>query len=117
MGQTFNTGMKNAADIYNLNQMYPQFAVNPFLQTMYHKNPRDLKPKYEQEQNLADVYNSILETHPNLNDTAEGRKIAADAAKRKIGMAATPEDPYLEYQKARAESQVPQYNPYAEQQS
>ena len=36
--------------------MYPQFAVNPFTQTMFHSNPRDLKPKDGEEKNLADVY-------------------------------------------------------------
>jgi hypothetical protein len=115
MGQAFNTGMKNAADIYNLNQMYPQFSVNPFTQTMFHSNPRDLKPKYGEEKNLADVYNEILASHENLNATAEGRKVALEAAKQQLKIASTPEDPYLEYQRSRAQSQIPQVNPYADQ--
>lgn len=117
MGQVFNTGMKNAADIYNLNQMYPQFAVNPFTQTMFHSNPRDLKPKYGEEKNLADVYNQILSTHENLNETAEGRKVALEAAKQQLRIPLTQEDPYLEYQRSRAQSQIPQVNPYADQES
>lgn len=111
--QMVNTGMKNAADIYNLNQMYPQFAVSPFLQTMYHKNPRALKTNYTQEKDLADVYNEILSSHSNLNDSPEGRKVALEAAKHKLKIASTPEDPYLEYQKSREQNQIPQVNPYA----
>jgi hypothetical protein len=115
MTQVFNTGMKNAADIYNLNQMRPQFAVTPFTQTMFHSNPRDLKPKYGEEKNLADVYNEILSTHKNLNETAEGRKVALEAAKQQLRIPLTQEDPYLEYQRSRAQSQIPQVNPYADQ--
>jgi len=117
MSQVFNTGMKNAADIYNLNQMRPQFAVTPFTQTMFHSNPRDLKPNYTQEKNLADVYNEILSTHDNLNATAEGRKVALEAAKQQLRIPLTQEDPYLEYQRSRAQSQIPQVNPYADQES
>jgi len=117
MSQVFNTGMKNAADIYNLNQMRPQFAVTPFTQTMFHSNPRDLKPNYTQEKNLADVYNEILASHDNLNATAEGRKVALEAAKQQLRIPLTQEDPYLEYQRSRAQSQIPQVNPYADQES
>jgi hypothetical protein len=117
MGQAFNTGMKNAADIYNLNQMYPQFSVNPFTQTMFHSNPRDLKANYAEEKNLADVYNEILASHDNLNATAEGRKVALEAAKQKLNIKSTAEDPYLEYQRSRAQSQIPQVNPYADQET
>jgi hypothetical protein len=110
-------GMSNASKIYNLNQLQPQFAINPFSETMYHKDPRSLKPKYAEKKDLAKEYQDVLTNNKNLNATPEGRKMAFDIAKYNVGAGpVTEEDAYMEYQKKRNASQIPQYGDNTEQQ-
>ena len=110
-------GMSNASKIYNLNQLQPQFAINPFSETMYHKDPRSLKPKYAEKKDLAKEYQDVLTNNKNLNATPEGRKMAFDIAKYNVGVGpVTEEDAYMEYQKKRNASQIPQYGDNTEQQ-
>jgi hypothetical protein len=110
-------GMSNASKIYNLNQLQPQFAINPFSETMYHKDPRSLKPKFAEKKDLAKEYQDVLTNNKNLNATPEGRKMAFDIAKYNVGAGpVTEEDAYMEYQKKRNASQIPQYGDNTEQQ-
>jgi hypothetical protein len=73
----------NRANIYNVNQLYPQFAVDP-TGMMYFKNPRDIKPDYSKQMTVNDYFNQILEKNENLRNE-KGMTIAYDMAKTMAG--------------------------------
>ena len=74
----------NRANIYNINQLYPQYAVDP-TGMLYFKNPRDIKPDYSKQMNVNDYFNKILEENENLRNE-KGMVIAYDMAKNMAGV-------------------------------
>jgi hypothetical protein len=74
----------NRANIYNVNQLYPQYALDP-TGMMYFKNPRAIKPDYTQQKTVNDYFNQILEKNENLRNE-KGMVIAYDMAKNMAGV-------------------------------
>jgi hypothetical protein len=73
----------NRANIYNINQLNPQFALDP-TGMFYFKNPRDIKPDYSKQMTVNDYFNQILEKNENLRNE-KGMTIAYDMAKTMAG--------------------------------
>lgn len=70
----------------NLNQMYPQFAVDPSVGGLMHfTKGRDLNGN-EPEMDLSKMYQDVLHANPNLAATESGQKIAWDMVKAKTGI-------------------------------
>lgn len=78
----YTSGITNKEYTANLNQMYPQFAVDPSRGgRMYFKNPRDLNPDYSKDKEFRDIYDDLL-THPNLKNNPDK---AADITLKLMG--------------------------------
>lgn len=100
----------NRSNIYNLNQLHPQYAVDPS-GMFYFKNPRAIKPDYTQQKTISDYYNEVLNQNPNLANKPE---IALKMAESMAGIKPTTSE-YDEWTKAR-KGVIPSYasnvNPY-----
>jgi hypothetical protein len=98
---TYTNGITNKANTYNLNQLYPQFAIDPMSGgQMYFKNPRDFFPKNESTvPDITSIYNKLLEENPTMKATPE--KVWDTAAKMAgLTRGASFEDVMMLYQKA-----------------
>lgn len=103
----------NRANTYNLNQMNPQYAVDPGTGgLMYFHDPRDLKPS-ETAVSISDRYKQMVRDNPTLAGTKEGREQLWEMTKIEHG---APSDYMSQYAKNRniANQQVP-YSTYPTQ--
>jgi hypothetical protein len=97
----YTNAITNKAYTHNLNQMYPQYAINPMSGgEFYFRNPRDFNPDKSQAKTAAQIYEDLLGTHPTWRSTPEGNKMAYEEAKRQAGIKPTANDAYTEYQEA-----------------
>ena len=99
MVDTLNQGITNRANTYNLNQMNPQYAVNPGQGgTMYFHDGRSLKPS-QAATPISQRYQKMLTDNPTMAKTEEGQKRLWEMTKIEAGM---PGDDYMaEYQRSR----------------
>lgn len=91
----------NRANTYNMNTMFPQFAVNPMVGGMvYEHDPRKFKPSYAAKEDIGKVYERILTEHPTLKNDP---KLAMDMAKIQYGVKSEQNDydAYTQFQKNR----------------
>jgi hypothetical protein len=94
----------NRANIYNINQLNPQFAVDP-TGMFYFKNPRAIKPDFSKQKTVVDYYNQILQENEHLrNQPALALKMAESMA----GVKST-SDPYAEWLKTQQQGVIPSY--------
>jgi hypothetical protein len=98
----------NRANTYNMNQINPQWAVNPGQGgQMYFHDPRQLKPGQKQAP-IGDAYKQKLAdpAFTNLASSEDGRKILWNITQKEYGM---PTDDFENYGKSRniANQQVP----------
>lgn len=108
LGQTYANAITNRAYTHNLNQVNPQFAVNPGNGgKLYFHNPRSLKGAFNEAPDAAKIYEQALAEHPTWRTSEAGQKMAWDYAKAKAGLPA--DDPYLNPNRTELESQVPRY--------
>jgi len=92
-------GQTNRANTYNMNTLFPEFAVNPANAGMvYNKATRDLKPSFNKAKTFTDTYNDLLRENPTLKDKPDK---AADIAMKLMGIQPTPTDydSYTDYKK------------------
>ena len=108
---TVNQGITNRANTYNLNQMNPQFAINPGQGgTMYFHDGRDLKPS-QSPTALSDKFASKL-ADPRFKAMAnsdQGRSILWKMTQDEAGINSN-DDYMAEYQRSRqrgASNQTP----------
>lgn len=73
MVDAYTTGLTNKANTYNLNQMYPQFAIDPMSGgQMYFKNPRQFFPKNESDTpDVPSIFNRLLQETPSMSKHPE----------------------------------------------
>ena len=98
--------LNNMANIYNINQLYPQYAVDR-TGMLYFKNPRELKGNYGQQKTVDQYFNEILSSNENLRNE-KGMAIAYDMAKNLAGQK-TQDDGSQAWLKAY-KGVVPSYN-------
>ena len=93
----FQQGLTNRANTYNLNQINPQYSVNPSDGGMvYGSNFRDIKP--EKPSTTASArFSKLLEDNPHLRTDA-GMKIAWDMVKQESGIK-SPSASYDDFEK------------------
>jgi len=105
---TVNQAITNRANTYNLNQMNPQFAVNPGQGgTMYFHDARDLKPS-QSATPISQRYQQMLRDNPVMAKDPEGQKRLWEMTKIEAGMPG--DDAMAEYQRSRqrgANNQTP----------
>lgn len=97
----FNTAVQavtNRANTYNLNQMYPQYAINPGTGgTMYFHDGRDLKPG-QAPTPVSERYKQMVKDNPTLANNPEGLKQLWEMTKLDAGI----QDDYMaQYAKNR----------------
>jgi len=121
MVDTLNQGITNRANTYNLNQMNPQYAVNPGQGgTMYFHDGRDLKPS-QSPTALSDKFASKL-ADPRFKAMAnsdQGRSILWKMTQEEAGINSN-DDYMAEYQRSRqrgASNQTPTPAGYPSQDS
>ena len=99
---TVNQGITNRANTYNLNQMNPQFAINPGQGgTMYFHDGRDLKPS-QAATSISQRYQQMMRDNPTLAKDPEGQKRLWEMTKIEAGMPG--DDAMAEYQRSRQRS-------------
>ena len=93
-------GQTNRANTYNMNTLFPQFAVNPANAGMvYNKAGRDFKPSFAKPKTFTETYNDLLRENPTLKDKPDK---AADIALKIMGLQPQTElDAYTEYGKKK----------------
>ena len=94
----------NRANIYNINQLYPQYAVDP-TGMFYFKNPRDIKPDFSKQKTVVDYYNQILQENEHLRNQPA---LALKMAESMSGVKST-SDPYAEWLKTQQQGVIPSY--------
>jgi hypothetical protein len=93
-------GQTNRANTYNMNTLFPQFAVNAANAGMlYNKAGRDFKPSFNKPKTFSETYNELLE-NPTLKAYPEK---AADIAMKIMGLPSTDTDfdAYTDYKKRK----------------
>lgn len=78
---SINAGLTAGAHIYNLNTLYPQYAVNPF-GMVYGHDFKPVKPTYKTPQDYAQMYDDLLNNHPYLQQKPE---VALEILKKSLG--------------------------------
>jgi hypothetical protein len=107
LGQQYANAITNRAYTHNLNEMYPQFAIDPSTGgNMIFHNPRSLNPDTSTAPTFNSVLNKLLEDTPVLRNDP---KTAADIAMKLMGMTTPTEDEFTKYQRSRQNSQIPSY--------
>lgn len=110
----FNTAVQavtNRANTYNLNQMYPQYAINPGDGgTMFFHDGRDLKPG-QAPTPISERYKQMVKDNPTLANNTEGLKQLWEMTKLDSGI----QDDYMaQYAKNRyvpnQQVPIPGYN-------
>ena len=94
-------GQTNRANTYNMNTLFPQFAVNPANAGMiYNKAGRDLKPSFNKPKTFTDTYNELMAANPTLKSNPDK---AADIALKIMGLGTTDSehDAWTDYQKKK----------------
>lgn len=105
--QQYVNAITNKNYTANLNKMFPQFSVDPSIGGEYvFDNPRELVPDSSQAPDFTTIFNQVLAENPTLKSDPN---LAANITFKLMGE--TPiEDPYTQYERARANnSQVPGY--------
>lgn len=70
----------------NLNQMYPQYAIDPSIGGKMHFTKGKNLNGNEPERDFSKMYQDVLEQNRNLASTPQGQQIAWDMVKHKMGI-------------------------------
>ena len=101
-----NALITNMANKYNMNLLYPQYAVDPYGMIFYH-DPKELKPE-DQQLTLSQRYQKILNENPVDAEDPEGRKRLWEMAKIEHGVASTTyDDPTSDYERNKRKGVTP----------
>ena len=107
----YTNAITNRAYTANLNQMYPQYAVDPSTGGfMYFKNPRDLNPNFAQEPSANDKFRTIFNDLPPA--LREGNpEVAANIALKMMGVSSPDQNAFDAYTKYKNRDFTPGYVP------
>ena len=78
-------GITNAANTYNLNQMYPNYAIDPWSGGQFHfQNPKEMRPG-QHTSTAMEKYQKMLKDNPTF-DNEKGRQQLLDILKLDMGL-------------------------------
>ena len=78
-------GITNAANTYNLNQMYPNYAIDPWSGGQFHfQNPKEMRPG-QHISTAMEKYQKMLKDNPTF-DNEKGRQQLLDILKLDMGL-------------------------------
>ena len=85
--QSYITALTNKANTYNLNSLYPQYAVDPLSGgNIDFTHGAGIEPDNTEDRDLGKAYEEVLRLHPTL---IKQPKLALEIAKSMIGMPVT----------------------------